>query len=157
MSDAILSHGGAITAYIGDGIMAVFGAPIEQPDHADRALAAARSMLGEKLPAFNRWVQEERGLDPFRMGIGIFSGPVMVCNVGSDQRLEYTAIGDTVNTASRLEGMTKGTPHSLHVADPTRELLQDADAELIYIDEIPVRGRKSKVKVWTLPDLGSES
>jgi adenylate cyclase len=158
MSDAILSHGGAITAYIGDGIMAVFGAPIEQPDHADRALAAARSMLSEKLPAFNRWVQEERGLDAFRMGIGIFSGPVMVGNVGSDQRLEYTAIGDTVNTASRLEGMTKGTPHSVHVADPTRELLQDANAddELIYIDEIPVRGRKSKVKVWTLPDLGSE-
>ncbi len=157
MSDAILSHGGAITAFSGDGIMAVFGAPIEQPDHADRALAAARSMLTEKLPAFNRWLQEEKGVDGFRMGIGIHSGPVMVGNVGSDQRLEYTAIGDTTNTASRLEGMTKGTPHSLYVADPTRELLQNGDQELTYVDEVPVRGRKSKVRVWTLPDPSSES
>ena len=64
MSDAILAHGGAITAYIGDGIMAVFGAPIHQPDHAARALDAARSMLLEKLPAFNSWLQEEKGLPP---------------------------------------------------------------------------------------------
>jgi adenylate cyclase len=151
MSDAILAHGGAITAYIGDGIMAVFGAPIEQPDHADRALAAARSMLLEKLPAFNGWLQEEKGLPPFRMGIGLQSGPVMAGNVGSDRRMEYTAIGDTVNTASRLEGMTKGTPYSLYVADPTRELLAEA-AALTYVDEVEVRGRKSGVKVWTLPD-----
>jgi adenylate cyclase len=157
MSDAILSHGGAITAYIGDGIMAVFGAPIEQPDHADRALAAARSMLSEKLPSFNRWLHDEKGIDPFRMGVGVHSGPVMVGNVGSDRRMEYTAIGDTVNTASRLEGMTKGTPHSLYVADPTRELLRNGRTELTYVDEIAIRGRKSKVKVWTLPDVSSES
>jgi adenylate cyclase len=156
MSDAILSHGGAITAYIGDGIMAVFGAPIEQDDHADRAIEAARSMLDEKLPSFNRWIGEEKGLDPFRMGIGLHSGPVMVGNVGSDRRMEYTAIGDTVNTASRLEGMTKGTPHSLYVADPTRELLRDGKTELTYVDEIAIRGRKSKVKVWTLPDASPD-
>ena len=85
------------------------------------------------------------------MGVGLHSGPVMAGNVGSDRRMEYTAIGDTVNTASRLEGMTKGTPHSLYVADPTRDLLDD-EAGLEYVDEVEVRGRKSGVKVWTLPE-----
>jgi adenylate cyclase len=156
MTDAILEHGGTVVSYMGDGIMAVFGAPIEQPDHADRALAAARAMLTKKLPAFNEWIRS-KGIDEFRMGIGLNSGPVMAGNVGSDRRLEYTTIGDTVNTASRLEGMTKGTPHPLYVSDPTRELLRDQDTELAYVDELPVRGRKAKVKIWTVPELSSES
>jgi len=156
MSDAILAHGGAITAYIGDGIMAVFGAPLEQQDHADRALAAARSMLLENLPSFNRWLAEERDVPPFKIGVGLHSGPVMAGNVGSDQRLEYTAIGDTVNTAARLEGMTKGSPHPIYIADPTRELLRDGKSDLAYVDEIAIRGRRAKLKVWTLAEVGAD-
>jgi adenylate cyclase len=152
MSDTILNHGGTLVAYMGDGIMAVFGAPIEQDDHADRALRAAREMLWERLPAFNEWIGSEGLGEGFRMGIGLNSGNVMSGNVGSERRLEYTAIGDTTNTASRLEGMTKGTPHQLFVAESTRTRLKDPAADLVDVGEFEVRGRTAKVKLWSLPD-----
>ncbi len=151
MSDAILTHGGTLVSYIGDGIMAVFGAPIEQPDHADRALAAAREMLDVRLPRVNEWLVEQ-GRDALRMGIGLNSGSLMSGNVGHERRLEYTAIGDTTNTASRLEGMTKGTPHSLFVADSTRELLNGGADGLVFVGELAVRGRQAPVRTWSLPD-----
>jgi adenylate cyclase len=152
MSDAILDHGGTLVAYMGDGIMAVFGAPIEQDDHADRALAAAREMLEVRLERFNEWIRS-RGLgEGFRMGIGLNSGTVMSGNVGSERRVEYTAIGDTTNTASRLEGMTKGTPHQLFVADSTRGMLNDLPEDLSFVDEFEVRGREARIKLWTLGD-----
>jgi adenylate cyclase len=149
MSEAILDHGGTLVAYMGDGIMAVFGAPLKQDDHADRALAAARDMLA-RLEGFNQSLRDEELHDGFKMGIGLNSGPVMSGNVGSERRLEYTALGDTTNTAARLEGMTKGTPHQLFLADSTREaLLQPAD-DLIEVGEFEVRGRKAKIKLWSL-------
>jgi adenylate cyclase len=148
MSDAILGHGGTLVSYMGDGIMAVFGAPIEQPDHADRALAASREMLGERLPRFNEWLREY-GHEPLRMGIGLNSGPLMSGNVGHERRLEYTTIGDTTNTASRLEGMTKGTPHSLFVAESTRSLLNGGAEELEFVGELPVRGKQAPVRIWS--------
>jgi adenylate cyclase len=133
---------------MGDGIMALFGAPIEQPDHAERAVAAAREMLAERLPRFNAWLAE-RGIDKeFRMGIGLNSGPVMSGNVGSERRLEYTAIGDTTNTAARLEGMTKGTEHQAFLSETTHERLGDAPADVIEVGEVEVRGRERKVRVW---------
>jgi adenylate cyclase len=156
MSDTILNHGGTLVAYMGDGIMAVFGAPIEQNDHADRALRAAREMLWERLPAFNEWIKSEGLGEGFRMGIGLNSGDVMSGNVGSERRLEYTAIGDTTNTASRLEGMTKGTPHQLFVADATRARLNDPAPDLVSVGEFEVRGREATVKLWSLPDAPTE-
>src|SRR3954451_1557568 len=122
MSEAILDHGGTLVAYMGDGIMAVFGAPLKQDDHADRALGAARGML-ERLDGWNQWLRDQGLHDGFKMGIGLNSGPVMSGNVGSERRLEYTALGDTTNTAARLEGMTKGTPHQLYVSDTTYQAL----------------------------------
>jgi adenylate cyclase len=147
MSEAIFASGGTLVSYIGDGIMAVFGAPIEQPDHADRAAAAARQMLTERLPRFNAWLREQE-LAEYKMGIGLNTGPIMVGNVGHAQRLEYTAVGDTVNTASRLEGLTKGTPYSLFVAESTYALLADDASGLEYVDEFEVRGRKQTLKIW---------
>ncbi len=123
ISDAVLAHGGTLVSYTGDGMMAVFGAPLEQPDHADRALDAAREILEVRLPEFNEWLRGEGYEQGFKMGIGLNSGDFMSGNVGSLQRLEYTAIGDTINTASRIEGMTKGTPYALFLADSTREAL----------------------------------
>src|SRR6185312_12542894 len=145
MTAAILDAGGTLVAYMGDGIMAVFGAPLEQPDHADRALAAAREMIGPRLSAFNRWIAEQGHDHRFVMGVGINSGPVMAGNIGSEQRVEYTALGDTTNTASRLEGMTKDSGHMLFVADSTRERLRTQPGDLVPVGELEVRGRVAAV------------
>jgi adenylate cyclase len=150
MSDAVLDNGGTLVAFLGDGLIAVFGAPIECDDHADRAVAAAREMLEVRLPRFNRWLREHGYGGRFRMGIGMSSGPLMSGNVGSERRLEYTAIGDTVNTASRLEAMTKTTGRSILVAESTRDALLNPPHDLSFVGEFDVRGRESKIRTWTL-------
>jgi adenylate cyclase len=150
ISDAVLANGGTLVSYLGDGLMAVFGAPLPQEDHADRALAAAREMLEVRLPQYNETLRAQGFERGFKMGIGLNSGPFMSGNVGSQRRLEYTAIGDTINTASRIEGMTKGTPYALYLADSTREALTRPADDLVYIDEMPVRGRTHPIKLWSL-------
>jgi adenylate cyclase len=150
VDDAILVHGGTLVDYMGDGIMAVFGAPIEMSDHADRALAAARDKL-EQLEEFNDWMHKEYGFDKsFRMGIGLNSGQVMSGNVGSETRLAYTAIGDTTNTAARLEGMTKGTDYMLFMAESTREALSTEPADIAFVGEYEIRGRVEKLSIWSV-------
>jgi adenylate cyclase len=156
VDDAILPHGGTLVDYMGDGIMAVFGAPIQTEDHADRALAAARDKLRE-LVRFNEWLHTEMGVEKsFQMGIGLNSGRVMSGNVGSERRLAYTAIGDTTNTAARLEAMTKGTPYMLFLSDSTRESLSQDPEDLAYVDEFEVRGREAKVKIWSVDEAARE-
>jgi adenylate cyclase len=150
MSDAILDNGGTLVSYMGDGIMAVFGAPLDQPDHADRAVAAAREMAGGRLGRFNAWLAEEGHGTRFDMGIGINTGDVMSGNVGSQRRLEFTAIGDTTNTAARLETMTKGTPHQVFLSDSTRSALAAVPDDLASVGELEVRGRSGRLEVWTL-------
>jgi adenylate cyclase len=152
MSDAILDHGGTLVAYMGDGIMAVFGAPIEQPDHAARALAAARVMTGPALESFNAWVRESGVGADFHMGVGLNSGVVMSGNVGSRRRLEYTAIGDTTNTAARLEAMTKGTPYAIFVGESTHALLSDVPPELVHVGPMVIRGKQERLGVWGIRD-----
>jgi adenylate cyclase len=156
MSEAVLNHGGTLCSYLGDGMMIVFGAPVDQADHADRAVAAAAEILVERLPRVNAWLREQGYGDGFRMGIGLNSGPLMVGNVGSDRRMEYTTIGDTVNTASRLEGLTKGSPYPLFISETTRELLVQKPEDLTYVSEFDVRGRSETVKVWSLARLVAE-
>lgn len=150
MSDAIMDHGGTLVAYMGDGIMAVFGAPTDQPNHADRAVEAAREMLNLRLPRFNEWMSANGFGDGFAMGIGLNSGTVMSGQVGSQRRIEYTAIGDTTNTAARLEGMTKGSGHQLFIAESTRLALEADPGDLELIGERDVRGRAHQITVWTL-------
>ncbi len=155
MTEAILEAGGTLISYMGDGIMAVFGAPLEQPDHADRALAAAREMLGTRLGRFNDWIAEQGHTHRFAMGVGLNTGPVMAGNIGSEQRVEYTALGDTTNTASRLEGMTKGSGHMLFVADATRTRMHSVPDDLLLVGDFEVRGRTEALTVWTLREVGS--
>jgi adenylate cyclase len=150
MTEAILAAGGTLIAYMGDGIMAVFGTPLEQDDHADRAVRAAREMIGLRLDRFNSWLREQGFDRTFEMGVGLHSGMVMAGNVGSEQRVEYTAIGDTTNTASRLEGMTKNSDAMLFVSESTRSLLRDEVADLEPVGEFEIRGRTSMLAVWTI-------
>ena len=152
MTDVILAHGGTLVTFMGDGIMAVFGAPIAVDDHADRALAAAREMAGPTLDDFNEWLRGEELGEGFQIGIGLNSGVVMAGNVGSEQRLEYTVIGDTANTASRLEGLTKGTPHTIYISESTRMFLNGNRDDLEHVDELDVRGRQARVVIWTVKE-----
>ena len=150
MSDAILNHGGTLVSYMGDGIFAVFGAPLELPDHADRAVAAAREMLDVRLPRFNAWLREGGMSDGVRMGIGLNSGHVMSGHVGSERRVEYAAVGDTTNTASRIESLTKGTPHQLLLSGSTREALRSPPDDLVEVGETEIRGRQGHIKLWSI-------
>jgi adenylate cyclase len=150
MSDAVLGHGGTLVAFLGDGLIAVFGAPVQFDDHADRAVAAAREMAADRLPRFNAWVSEHGYGDPFRMGIGMSSGALMSGNVGSERRLEYTAIGDTVNTAARIEALTKELGHPVLLSESTLELLATQPDDLFYVDEVTVRGRRAPTRLWAL-------
>jgi adenylate cyclase len=147
MSEAILDHQGTLVSFMGDGIMAVFGAPIENDVHADQALGAARDML-LRMDEFNKRISEAGRGKGFKMGIGLNTGEVMSGNVGSERRLEYTAIGDTTNTAARLEGATKGTKYQLYMSEATRSALSEVPADFEFVEDMAIRGREHTLRVW---------
>jgi adenylate cyclase len=105
MTDIILKNGGTLDKYMGDAVMAFFGAPEDMPDHAGIATRSALEMLNTMHDCRDRWCFP--GFDRVEIGVGISSGPVIVGNMGSEKRLNYTVMGDQVNLASRLEGLTK--------------------------------------------------
>ena len=106
MNHAVLDAGGTVMQFVGDAVMAVFGAPVPLDDHADRALAAALAMHRAPGARSNdRWAAE--GLAPFGLGIGLSTGPVAAALLGSEERLEYTVVGDTVNLAQRLQELAR--------------------------------------------------
>ena len=150
MTDAVLEHDGTLIDYMGDGIMAAFGAPVASEDHADQALAAARTMAGEQLAVFNAWLQGTGHEASFRIGIGMNSGPVMSASVGSPRRLDYAVIGDTTNTASRIEAMTKDLGHLILFSDATRQALHEPAEDAISLGEHDVRGRSATIGLWAL-------
>ncbi len=147
MVDAIMENEGTLISFMGDGIMATFGAPIEQPNHGERALAAAQEMLEVRLPRVNEWLKQTADAE-FEIGIGLNSGPVMAGNLGSKNRIDYATIGDTTNTAARLEEMTKGTPHSLLLSESTMKMVSQTGVELEFFDSMEVRGREAKLEVY---------
>jgi class 3 adenylate cyclase len=153
MIDTVFEHDGTLVGLQGDGLLAVFGAPIAIPDHADRALAAAREMVGARLPRFNRWLRRQGLGDGFRMGVGLNSGPFMSGNVGSERRLEYTIHGDTVNTAARLEELTKRFDRSVVLAEATRQALTHQPADLEPLGDHEIRGRRSTIALWAVGSL----
>ena len=153
MGDAVIDHGGTLVDYLGDGLMAVFGAPIESVDHADKALGAARDMAGARLADFNSWLRGEGIADGLGMGIGLNSGRVMSGTLGSERRFDYAVIGDTTNTASRIQELTKETGHSILVADQTRTNMTGPTDDLTFVDEFELRGKQSRIKLWTTEPL----
>ncbi|HQQ63089.1 MAG TPA: adenylate/guanylate cyclase domain-containing protein [Pseudomonadales bacterium] len=137
----IFKHHGTLDKFIGDAIMAFWGAPVADDNHAIDAVNAALDMVDE-LEQFRK----ERGLAGFDVGIGIHSGPAVVGMLGCDQRLEYTAIGDTVNLGSRLEGMTKGIARIL-VSQSTRDLCGE-HFDFVSHGSCKVKGREEAVNIY---------
>ncbi len=151
MTDAVLDHGGTLVDYMGDGIMAAFGAPVASQEHADLALAAARAMAGEQLATFNAWLTATAGVqEPIRMGIGIHSGQVLSGSVGSPRRLEYAVIGDTTNTASRIESMTKELDQAVLFSAQTRDALRQLPEDAVSLGTFEIRGKHTAVQLWAL-------
>jgi adenylate cyclase len=145
MSRVIEEEKGVIDKYIGDEVMAIFGAPLASPDHAQRAVAAAVRMLKE-LQRFNA---EEGQESPLRIGIGIATGLVVAGNVGSPQRLNYTVLGDTVNVASRLQGLTKEYGVPLILSGATYEQVSSI-FPCRPLGEVAVRGRQQATALYTV-------
>jgi adenylate cyclase len=149
MCDIVAEHGGVVNKFLGDGMLIVFGAPANQPDDAQRAMAASRAMLAEVTR------MRERGEFPnLRIGIGMHRGEAVVGNVGGMQRQEYTAIGDTVNTASRVENLTKVLGRSLLVTRECREALGSERFE--PLGSHTVKGRAQPLELFTLAGEGSQ-
>ncbi len=151
MVGIVMEEGGVVDKYIGDAIMAVFGAPVPKPDDAQRAVRAAVRMRGALVTLNERLAT--RGIAPLRTGIGLHTGEVIAGNIGSEARMEYTVIGDAVNLASRLESATKELGVDVLISEDTAALLGPEFA-LRYIDEITVKGRKQAVKVFEVTAKG---
>lgn len=149
VSTAVFAHGGTVVSYQGDGVLAVFGAPLPQEDHAPRAFAAAREILDQALPRFNRWLLEERLADaPLEAGIGLNSGPVMSGLVGSERRVEYAAVGDATNVAARLQALGRDAEGRLFLSQATRDALGAAAEGLRRHGEVALKGRGEPVTVF---------
>ncbi len=147
MTEVVFEHDGVLDKYIGDAVMAFFGAPMDQPDHAARACRTALRMVEElkKLGAFF----DEMGVPHWQIGIGINTGPMVVGNLGSRLRFDYTVIGDNVNTASRLEGQTKGYGVGIIVGQATVEECRDR-FHFRILDLIRVKGKTEPVAIYEL-------
>ncbi len=145
MNRAILEAGGTVMQFVGDAVMAVFGAPLPRPDHADRAVAAALAMHRNQEAVNRRW--EEEKLPPFGIGIGLSTGNVAAALLGSEERLEYTLVGDTVNLAQRLQQLAK--PGETVVSAATLAALRTS-VDTVPLDPTLVKGRHAPVQAHRL-------
>jgi adenylate cyclase len=147
MTDMVFKHDGLLDKYIGDAVMAVWGAPLDQPDHAKRACLTALDMLDELHRLQKKWSAE--GLPVLNIGIGVNAGPMVVGNMGSARRFNYTVMGDSVNIGSRLEGLNKVYGTNIIVSQMTFEQVQE---EFLgrELDLVRVKGKGLPVKIFEL-------
>lgn len=150
LSQAVLDEQGTIDKYIGDCLMAFWNAPLDVPDHALRAIAAARRMIAA-VAALNQEFARE-GIPPLAVGIGINTGACVVGNMGSGARFDYSALGDPVNLAARLEEMTKSLGVALVAGEATAAAVGEAGG-LRPIGETTVRGRSAPTRLFTLREV----
>jgi adenylate cyclase len=147
MTKAILENDGTLDKYIGDAQMAFWNAPLDNPNHAKDAVKTALSMLKE-LDTFNSEIKNE-GIPAFGMGLGINTGDVVVGNMGSTQRFDYTCLGDHVNLASRLEGQSKSYGVRIIIGSKTYDMVKD-EYKCVELDCIAVKGKKQGVNIYTI-------
>ncbi len=146
LGQCITSHHGIINKYIGDAIMAIFGAPVSLPNSALDAFEAALDMRQTLVKLNNDFKKD--GLPELKFGIGIHTGPVFAGTIGAETRMEYTVIGDTVNTASRLESLCKTYKTDLLISESSAEKIGDKD-NLKFVAEAEIRGKTEAMKVYT--------
>jgi adenylate cyclase len=156
MTDCVLRERGTLDKYIGDAVMAIFGAPISYPDHAARACRAALAMAAEVERLQAKWKAE--GREPFQIGIGINTEDMVVGNLGSEQLFDYTVVGDGVNVGARLESANKEYPTAKHIiiSETTWEAARDV-IEAKPIAEVQVKGRVRPVRIYELVGLREDA
>ncbi len=153
MNRAVLDNGGTVMQYVGDAVMAVFGAPVAQPDHADAALAAAMTMHENQRTLDEEWAV--RSLAPFGLGIGLSTGEVAAALLGSDERLEYTVVGDIVNLAQRLQDWARPAGTTVLSAATVAGLTNAPELEALA--EQLVKGRETPVLAFRLSSMANMS
>ncbi|HLM29452.1 MAG TPA: adenylate/guanylate cyclase domain-containing protein [Acidimicrobiales bacterium] len=146
MNHAVLEAGGTVMQFIGDAVMAVFGAPVAQDDHADRAVGAAVAMIERQAAVNKRWAAER--LPAFGLGVGISTGRVAAALLGSEERLEYTVVGDTVNLAQRLQDRARPAGRIV-MSDSTHAALR-VPVEAHRLDATAVKGREALVTAYMI-------
>jgi adenylate cyclase len=147
MTDIVFKYEGLLDKYIGDAIMAVFGAPLEQPDHALRACRTGLEMMAKLQELRAKWAAE--GRPDVDIGVGINSGDMVVGNMGSEMRFDYTVMGDSVNLASRLEGTNKEYGTHIILSEFTYEIVK-AELYCRELDAVRVKGKKRPVRLYEL-------
>jgi adenylate cyclase len=147
MTDVIIANGGTIDKFMGDCIMAFWNAPIEDGQHEEHAVQAAIDMQNELLKLNQQLAVE--GLPTIAIGIGINTGEALVGNMGSDQRFDYSVIGDAVNLAARLESSSKTLGKTLVIGEETVKAAK-LNYNFEYIDQITVKGKTEEIKVYTV-------
>lgn len=145
MTEIVFKHGGTVTQFVGDEIMALYNAPFDQEDHAGQAVQTALEFQERVKELSKRW--EARCGLPLRTGVGVNTGPAVVGVIGSAQRVEYGAIGDTINLGSRLEGLTKEFATPIIIGEATFELVKDR-FRFRSLGEIAVKGKSLAVKMY---------
>ncbi|HBG66657.1 MAG TPA: hypothetical protein DDW78_09330 [Treponema sp.] len=160
LEECISRNHGIINKYIGDAIMAIFGAPIAGENHARDAFRAVQDMRESLVLLNEKFAQSGRPAVSF--GIGVHTGMVLAGNIGAQERMEYTVIGDTVNTASRMESLCKTYKTDLLLSEETvRQILAGTDASaqdtFAFVDEASIRGKKEKIKLYTSKPAASKA
>ncbi len=151
MNRAIMKRGGTVMQFVGDSVMAVFGAPEPMPDHADRALETAIAMHQAQADLDTEW--EAQGLEPFGLGIGLSTGEVVGALLGSEERVEYTVVGDTVNLAQRLQQW--GDPGETVMSEKTYSALR-SPPQSDALDPAVVKGRETPVRAYRIPQRSGD-
>ena len=147
MTGAVFEHGGTVDKYIGDAIMALYNVPLDQPDHADRAVLTAIEFQRRLAPLAARFKARHGG--DLRCGVGINTGDAVVGTIGAEQRLEYTAIGDTINLGSRLESVTKDFGVSIIISETTYKELRGS-YPTTCLGEVTVKGKEIPVRIFAV-------